>query len=1175
MRSGKKKEKLVMTLDREIRAKELFCSALEMTALERKDYLAKACDDEKMLQEVLSLLASHEQASSFLEKDVAHLATKLVQKELSNILPFLKQIIGQVLDGKYLIEKQLGQGGMGTVYQAIHLGTKRPVALKIITPQFMIHAEFVERFKREAEAAGRLSHPNVVNVTDFGVTQGKAKVAYLVMEYLKGFTLGDLLKKKSKLPVGFTIDILEQICSAINEAHELGIIHRDLKPDNIWLEPDGRSSYHVKVLDFGLAKFHSNLSDSTTNDLSFISNPLPDVDSSPESLDTQAQPSTAANTLATGEQTFEEKDTKVLQLVETAKPVGSSPKTENMTRAGMILGTPLYMSPEQCKGVEIDSRSDIYSLGVIAYEMLTGEPPFRGTVKQLIHSHSEDVPTHINKKRKDVPKVIADLIMATLAKQPSDRFPSAQAFSTALQTNLAGEKPLLTQAFDIYKKHFPKVAIISVLINLFFVLFGSVLSILLTQHKFYFFYSSFLETICWISPLLFLVVLGEVSTGAFSLLVKQSQETDQVSLKVVLVNLVKNLPSLIRVTLQGYLLSLLQVWKLVIPTLHAQVEYSLSAPITFIEEKKGSQVMQRSKNLLKKFYSLAFSLKIRSLLIRVAAFILFLGSFMLTNIVFDNTTEQGFAARVLITIISTLLLPGLFLTIISPITDMAVTLLYFKSCEVNGENPYQHKSFADDLKLIERLTFSNKRKVLTAITLVLSVLFSAFSYILIVPPFSKPIEIVRPKFEKIPDSENAWVDYNLAIQDLLEISAVPTKENTNKTFNEVMGSLSMQQMRNPGFKDLETVATGKTEFNAEQLAYLDKHQVAIERVLAGAKRPKAQYYSELPTASTSMPNFIQIRSLIIVVCAQARRLHLEGKTAQGVELALAAYEMSIDIGADPNANLISGLISVVGSGIAYRTLFPIIYSGTTDAATDLEITRKIVELEQKIPNIHKTLTQDLQALHISLEEALIKNDPTELKGLATSFQYEKLMSALANLPGLRIRLHNELVTFNQNYLEQIRPSAETWDFPVAHSVASDLQETFSSWSLSPSALLARYLVSETLPSALSSMKSLYNRRCMGITLASFAAASAYKKTYGQFPATLDLAMKETNLAVPVDFATKKAIGYRLNNGNPEVWFAGADGYDNGGKEAYASRERDRNLEGKDHIFQYGKTPFVE
>src|ERR1044072_6980613 len=167
----------------------------------------------------------------------------------------LSNTTGQVLDEKYRIEKELGKGGMGAVYFATHLGTDRPVAVKVIVPLFMLNDEFVERVRREAKAAGRRRQRNVVDVTEFGFASlGGNRVAYLVMEYLDGCSLAEVLAEESRLPIDWVVDILEQACSAVDEAHRAGTIHRDLKPDNIWLEPNRRGGYTVKVLDFGLAK---------------------------------------------------------------------------------------------------------------------------------------------------------------------------------------------------------------------------------------------------------------------------------------------------------------------------------------------------------------------------------------------------------------------------------------------------------------------------------------------------------------------------------------------------------------------------------------------------------------------------------------------------------------------------------------------------------------------------------------------------------------------------------------------------------------------------------------------------------------------------------------------------------------------------------------------------------
>src|SRR3954471_14235303 len=164
-------------------------------------------------------------------------------------------MIGEILDGKYRIDKQLGAGGMGTVYLATHLGTTRVVAVKVIAPRWAADPHFLARFQREAQACGRLRHPNIINVTDFGIAPGKrGSVPYLVMEYLDGQTLSDFQKEHPRVSLPLIADLLDQIGLALAEAHRHGIVHRDLKPDNIWLEPNGRGGFTVKVLDFGVAK---------------------------------------------------------------------------------------------------------------------------------------------------------------------------------------------------------------------------------------------------------------------------------------------------------------------------------------------------------------------------------------------------------------------------------------------------------------------------------------------------------------------------------------------------------------------------------------------------------------------------------------------------------------------------------------------------------------------------------------------------------------------------------------------------------------------------------------------------------------------------------------------------------------------------------------------------------
>lgn len=450
-----------------------------------------------------------------------------------------ERIIGQILDGKYSIERQLGKGGMGTVYLSTHIGTGRPVALKVIAPDFMKRAEFVERFRREAKAAGRLRHPNVVDVTDFGFAKNEdgEDVAYLVMEYLDGCTLGEVLDEEKKLPVSFTIDIIEQVCSAVQEAHKQGIIHRDLKPDNIWLEPNQRGGYTVKVLDFGIAKLEEsqfeNLAESveiqvTDNSPTRLNRDKQTVaDESQSETITDKKNSTIVSenhTMALVEdsktlvaenseagtmieqneadskdnseagtviQPIESKSSKEVnledgtvilpsnqtQLIEEAGDKGTkiisgqggttdksllkSSSTTNLTRVGAVLGTPLYMSPEQCRGEKLTTRSDIYSLAVICYQMLSGKLPFNGDYVKVMNGHKTEEPPPLEAKK--VPKKLKGIVMQSMAKNAEERPETAEALASKLRSNSEGLGVLLRRSIVIYSERLPKFLLLSVI----------------------------------------------------------------------------------------------------------------------------------------------------------------------------------------------------------------------------------------------------------------------------------------------------------------------------------------------------------------------------------------------------------------------------------------------------------------------------------------------------------------------------------------------------------------------------------------------------------------------------------------------------------------------------------------------------------------------------------------
>lgn len=420
---------------------------------------------------------------------------------------------GHTLDGKYQIESELGRGGMGKVYLATHLGTERPVAVKIIAPQYMRRPEFVERFRREARAAGRLRHPNVVDVTDFGFADtDQGRVAYLVMEYLDGCTLGEILEEEKNLPVGWTLDILDQICSAVHEAHQQGIIHRDLKPDNIWLEPNQRGGYTVKVLDFGIAKLETQslVSDLRASEAEGEAVPRPTIAESlagstmndgvsptlhanasthaasamaPDGFferETMIEHAETAAEAASGKSATEREqaDTRLISSSDDVLPANrslfdSDDSAAALTKVGSVLGTPLYMSPEQCRSKKLDARSDVYSLGVIAYQMLSGSTPFTGEFTDVMRSHRELPPPPLRSKK--ARKKLKRVIISALSKNPDERPQSAEAFANGLRSRSEGIFGLLRRAGMIYTEHMPKFLMLSAFFHLPMILLTGVL----------------------------------------------------------------------------------------------------------------------------------------------------------------------------------------------------------------------------------------------------------------------------------------------------------------------------------------------------------------------------------------------------------------------------------------------------------------------------------------------------------------------------------------------------------------------------------------------------------------------------------------------------------------------------------------------------------------------------
>jgi beta-lactam-binding protein with PASTA domain len=273
--------------------------------------------------------------------------------------------------GRYEMHRRIARGGMADVYLARDSLLDRPVALKVLFPEFAADPSFVERFRREAQSAANLSHPNIVSVFDWGAVNN---TYYIVMEYVEGRSLSQILKDEGPLHPDRAADIAIDVASALGFAHRNGVVHRDVKPGNVLVSPQGQ----VKVADFGIAR--------------------------------------AVTT------------------------------EENLTRTGTVMGTATYFSPEQAKGEAVDPRSDVYSLGVVLFELLVGKPPFQSDNPVAVaYKHVQETPPRPSRLNPEIPAPLEAITLKALAKNPANRYASADELTADLRRFRAGQ-PVLAES---------------------------------------------------------------------------------------------------------------------------------------------------------------------------------------------------------------------------------------------------------------------------------------------------------------------------------------------------------------------------------------------------------------------------------------------------------------------------------------------------------------------------------------------------------------------------------------------------------------------------------------------------------------------------------------------------------------------------------------------------------
>src|SRR6185295_3677795 len=349
-------------MDRELwkQVDALLEQALEQPPAEREAFVLAASQDNPALRdEVLSLLKAQSQASQFMERSAMNVAAHALAQD-SRITTIVSTLVGQEL-ATYKIEKLLGAGGMGEVYLARDLKLGRMVALKVLPLHFVVDADRLSRFQREARALSSLNHPNLVTIYEVGEANG---FHFIAMELVEGKTLSSL---RDKLSLKELLSIVAQVAEALGAAHQSGIIHRDVKPDNVMVRPDG----YAKVLDFGLVK-----------------------------------------------------------LTE----VKSAPGVTAHTQLGVAMGTLAYMSPEQAAGEAVEHRTDIWSLGVVLYELATGQKPFTGETRQAtINAILSMPPTPVTTIAPNLPLDLDRIINKALDKDRELRYQTASDFRADLR----------------------------------------------------------------------------------------------------------------------------------------------------------------------------------------------------------------------------------------------------------------------------------------------------------------------------------------------------------------------------------------------------------------------------------------------------------------------------------------------------------------------------------------------------------------------------------------------------------------------------------------------------------------------------------------------------------------------------------------------------------------------
>jgi hypothetical protein len=770
------------------------------------------------------------------------------------------------------------------------------------------------------------------------------------------------------------------------------------------------------------------------------------------------------------------------------------------------------MSPEQCQSAELTPASDIYSLGVVAYQMLAGALPFSGITHELIVKHSEMPPPPLRVRRQAVTHDLADAVLSALAKEPANRPPNARAFALAVRTIAQGQPALFSRARQcldtcdaaarrlMFVVMLPGVLAVSLLI-------AAMMRHWLVEPP----YSWLVQLAAWILPLIALTTAFDSVAAVAALMLASSRQESSASKTEPLLNRILSVTGGLMVASLAATLS----------------PGALLAPIVIVSEGSSLRAsISRSRQLLRPFGSLGRGLYIGRL---VGA------ALSLVTVAFAGGLAShfiGLDAHLAPQIVAVVFLVAVTVTTLtSQRAGTARALLYAVARSLDRSSA----TLGESRQLAGRVPWPQRRSRLRAAVpvamLVLLVNGLGLIHLLFVPPLGPIPRAPHDLIARVPESENAWIEYHRAHESAGLSSG--SRSESGGTVSSLTRSSQFQAAFIDGSQSAYAFGLAPA-LDAGQRVLVTSNLEALSRVVAGARRPRAQFTDCETDWRSPIPSAFSGLSLAMLASARARMLADEGKVAEAVELYLAAYKMSTDF-SERSTGLVGTLIAIEGRRAVCRSMFAWLVRGGADPETEIAVVRRLTELDSRILTPSMVLVDgEVDAAERSLEGALVKGRPGYLQervGDSALF----LQWLVTATPGLSARVYRDAFEILESR-RALGPAMDRWDLAAVNEAARQDASTRARWylSASPSLAITRLAPSASDESAPRLLRAMHSDRAQNAAMRAMLIVDVYRKRFGRPPDSLEFACLTLGLDVPRNVATGAAVGYAIEAGEPVV-----------------------------------------